>query len=242
MRVTPVGLLPLALRGAAEAIELRSVGDDERPLTVPDGTTADQTDLITYPPSSRTGGQAAVPAAGPEQTWRLVSKNLPAFVLVNEKTGKCVDVRNGTANQQDLVDQATCSGQTTQNWYFQRNPGDSATGVLVNGYHTNSCLNVIGANGNVAGASTVVNEESGKCLDVHNGTRALPGDWVDQYDCAGQFTQNWEFTTGPNGSVHLVNTYYGWDLDVLRNLTGDDRWVGVYPDAGGANQLWTFLS
>ncbi|WP_157815591.1 RICIN domain-containing protein [Kitasatospora sp. CB02891] len=231
-------------------------------------------------------------------------------MLVNEKTGKCVDVRNGTANQQDLVDQATCSGRTTQNWYFQPNPDDSATGVLVNGYHTNSCLNVIGAHGNVAGASiypcngtrtqqweigsrqssaiasvsngsrlldvegasqddyahvvtyagngganqywhldssgpgtfTIVNEESGKCLDVHNGTHALPGDWADQYDCAGQLTQNWEFTTGPNGSVHLVNTYYGWDLDVLRNLTGDDRWVGVYPDTGGTNQLWTFLS
>ncbi|MFJ5926885.1 ricin-type beta-trefoil lectin domain protein [Kitasatospora sp. NPDC092948] len=307
---TPVGLLPLALRGAAEAIELRSVGDDEHRLAVPGGTTADQTDLITYPPSSRTGGQAAVPAAGPEQTWRLVSQTLPSFVLINEKTGKCVDVRNGIANQQDLVDQATCSGQSTQNWYFHPDPDDSATGVLTNGYHTNSCLNVIGANGNVAGASiypcndsrtqqweiasressaiasvsngsrlldvegasqdnyahvvtyagngganqywhldssgpgtfTVVNEESGKCLDVHNGTHALPGDWVDQYDCAGQLTQNWEFTTGPNGSVHLVNTYYGWDLDVLRNLTGDDRWVGVYPDTGGTNQQWTFLT
>ncbi|WP_316527930.1 RICIN domain-containing protein [Kitasatospora brasiliensis] len=308
---TPVGLLPLALRGGAEAVELRSRGDDGNRLTVPDGDTADGTTVITYPPTSRTGGQAAVPDAGPEQTWRPQPfLGLPAFILVNQRTGKCMDVRNGTANQRDLVVQNTCSGQTTQAWYFHPGPDDSATGVLVNGYHTNSCLDVLGAHGNAGSAAispcgpqdsqqwelatressaiasvsngdrlldvegaaldntahvvtqslnggadqywhldssgpgtfTIVNEKSGKCLDVHDGLHARAGDWTDQYDCAGQPTQNWTFTTGPNGSVHLVNTYYGWDLDVLRNLTGDDRWVGVFPDTGGTNQLWTFQS
>ncbi|MFJ5675546.1 RICIN domain-containing protein [Streptomyces sp. NPDC093097] len=307
---TPVALLPLALRGGAEPIELRNVGNDENRLAVPGGSTTDHTELITYPPTSRTGGQAAVPAAGPEQTWRLAPLlGKPTFVLINQRTGKCVDVLNGHGRQ-DLVDQATCSGQATQEWNFHPNSNDSATGVLVNSGHTTSCLDVVGANGNVAtaaiapcdgtntqqweiatressaiasvsnsnrlldvqgasqddyahvitqtdngganqrwhldssgpGTFTIVNEESGKCLDVHDGIHAPQGDWVDQYDCAGQFTQDWEFTVGTNGSVHLVNTYYGWDLDVLRNLTGDGRWVGVYPDNGGANQLWTFLS
>ncbi|MGK4579107.1 RICIN domain-containing protein [Kitasatospora sp. HPMI-4] len=306
---TPVGLLPLALRGGAEPIELRGDGNDRNRLAVPGGSTADQTDLITYPPSSRTGGAAAVPAAGPEQTWRLepfLGKS--TFVLVNQRTGKCVDVHNGNGEFY-VVDRTTCSGQATQDWSYHPNPDDSATGVLVNGGHTTSCLDVIGftdkfgipgilpcdgsraqqweiatressaiasvSNGNrlldVEGASqddyahvitqtdngganqrwhldssgpgtfTVVNEESGKCLDIRDGVHSPAGDWADQYDCAGQVTQNWEFATGTNGSVRLVNAYYGWDLDVLRNLTGDGRWVGVYPDNGGANQLWTFL-
>lgn len=309
---TPVGLLPLPLRAAAGAVELRSVSNDERRLAVPGGSTTDQTDLITYHASSRTGGRAAVPAAGPEQTWRLVPLfNLPAFAVVNEQTGKCLDVHNGTARSRDTVDEYTCAGQATQQWIFKPSPDDSATGMLVNGYHSSSCLDVLGgatgdgaavgiydcnrltnqewelanrqsstiasvSNGDrlldVEGASrdnvahvvtytangganqhwhldasgpgtfTVVNEESGKCLDVHNGTSASAGDWVDQYDCAGQPTQDWRVTRGPNGSVHLVNVYDKWDLDVLRNLTGDGRWVGVYLDNGQTNQLWTFLS
>ncbi|MEV0118445.1 RICIN domain-containing protein [Streptomyces sp. NPDC050844] len=306
----PVGLLPARLRAAAGAVELRSRSNDERRLAVPYGDEANQTDLITYRPSSRTGGQSAVPAAGPEQTWRLrPSLKAPAgyFTLVNQQTGKCMDVHNGTEHSRDRVDQWDCAGQSTQEWVFEPSQNDSATGVLRNLYHSNSCLDVFrgdkgdGAevgiyecngtanqqwelasresstlasvsNGDrlldVDGAShsndarvithtdngganqrwhldasgpgtvTVVNEESGKCLDIANGTDSSAGDAVDQYACEGQFTQEWEVEPAGNGSVRLVNDYYGWELDVLGNLTGEDRPVGVSPGNGQTNQLW----
>lgn len=91
------------------------------------------------------------------------------------------------------------------------------------------------------GTFTIRSRFTGKCLDLNNGTRATAGDYVNEWSCQDQVTQNWRFTQWPldPGAMKIVNTSNGLCLDVLGNKTGNGRWVGVYPCSGDINQKWT---
>lgn len=85
------------------------------------------------------------------------------------------------------------------------------------------------------------NQETGKCLDLNRGTGARAGDYVNEWDCQGQTTQNWdvEYWTSDPGAAAISNTYTGWCLDVFRGGTGNGTWTDVWPCTGAQNQRWT---
>jgi hypothetical protein len=88
---------------------------------------------------------------------------------------------------------------------------------------------------------TIRNVSTGKCLDLNNGTGARRGDYVNEWDCQGQRTQQWLLTTWPGdpGAVEVVNTNTGYCLDVLGNRTGNGPWADIWTCSGASNQKWT---
>jgi hypothetical protein len=91
------------------------------------------------------------------------------------------------------------------------------------------------------GNYTIQNQSTLKCLDLNNGPKARAGDYVNEWDCLGQRTQEWAvhyWATDP-GAVAIVNVSTGYCLDVFREGTGNGTWTDVWPCSGHDNQKWT---
>jgi hypothetical protein len=81
-----------------------------------------------------------------EQHWAFVAAPAPnTFFLVNQLTGLCAEVNNGTANPGERVDEFTCNGSTAEQWV--PNPINIG-GILyqqLRHVDTNQCLDTVGA-------------------------------------------------------------------------------------------------
>jgi cytolethal distending toxin subunit B len=120
--------------------------------------------------------------------------------------------------------------------------GDSGNGTHVITYDPNG-------GGNQAftfaptpdGHYTIRNISTGKCLDLNKGPNAGNGDYVNEWDCQGQYTQEWDFGIWrpDGGALGIYNIKTNDCLDVLGNKTGNGVWVGIWPCAGTDNQKWT---
>ena len=91
------------------------------------------------------------------------------------------------------------------------------------------------------GNYTIRNQSTNKCLDLNNGPRARAGDYVNEWDCLGQRTQEWEVGvwSGDPGAAAIVNVSTGLCLDVFRDGTGNGTWTDIWPCTGHRNQKWT---
>jgi endoglucanase len=131
--------------------------------------------------------------------------------IVNQSSGKCVDVVGAsTANAAEIV-QYTCGGAANQLW---------ALHDLGNGYHN------------------LVAQHSGKCLDVNNASTA-DGAAVIQYTCGSGNNQQWQLRSVTGGYVEIVARHSGKCLDVPASSTANSVRLKQYPCNGGANQRWT---
>ncbi|MFD0385101.1 RICIN domain-containing protein [Streptomyces stramineus] len=75
-------------------------------------------------------------APGHHQSWRLnVDATDSSFSIVNNTTGKCIDVGWPTLRQQ------TCRGQKSQKWYFQPVSG-STDAFMIRNANDNSCIDL----------------------------------------------------------------------------------------------------
>ncbi|MFI6523858.1 ricin-type beta-trefoil lectin domain protein [Streptomyces uncialis] len=75
-------------------------------------------------------------APGHHQSWRLnVDPSDSSFAIVNNTTGKCVDIAWPALRQQ------TCRGQKTQQWYFQPVRG-TANAFMIRNEDNNACLDL----------------------------------------------------------------------------------------------------
>jgi hypothetical protein len=90
---------------------------------------------------------------------------------------------------------------------------------------------------------TVVNVNSGLCLDVPNSS-STQGLQLDQWTCTGGANQEWVFdatgsyTSSSNTSYTLVNLNSGLLAEVSGNSTSTGGIVDQWPANGGANQTW----
>ncbi|MFI1968405.1 hypothetical protein BLA24_13760 [Streptomyces cinnamoneus] len=76
-------------------------------------------------------------APGHHQSWQLnVDATDSSFTIVNNTTGKCVDLSWPALRQQ------TCRGQKTQKWYFQPVTGASDA-FMIRNESDNSCLDLV---------------------------------------------------------------------------------------------------
>ncbi len=122
--------------------------------------------------------------------------------IVNQNSGKCLDVPGGSTADQVKVQQFTCNGGGNQHWQLR------TTEEIVN---TNSgkCLDVpsgstadqvalqqFACNGGsnqkwqLRTTGEIVNTNSGKCVDVPNGSTADQV-VVQQFTCNGGNNQKW---------------------------------------------------
>jgi cytolysin (calcineurin-like family phosphatase) len=92
----------------------------------------------------------------------------------------------------------------------------------------------------LAGFYTVVNQNSGQCLD-DAGWGTTPGTPVIQWDCGDQQSnQEWQLIPTDSGYYQIVNRFSSFVLDVSGGPGATDNWVKVlqWTYWGGANQQW----
>ncbi|MFI9324438.1 RICIN domain-containing protein [Kitasatospora aureofaciens] len=121
-----------------------------RQLDVQNGTMGDGAYIVTNS------------APGYHQSWHLsVDPSDFTFTIVNNDTGKCIDLAFFTP----ALRQQTCAGQASQRWFLQPAPG-SDDAFMIRHAGDNTCLDLLmGANYDDA--------------------------WTDQYTCNGTNNQQW---------------------------------------------------
>jgi hypothetical protein len=121
-----------------------------------------------------------------------------------------------------------------------QNNSANGTHVIVYDNHDgdNQDFNIVPtADGNY----TIRNQSTNKCLDLNNGPNARAGDYINEWDCLGQSTQEWSvrYWSSDPGAAAIVNVSTGYCLDVFRNGTGNGTWTDIWPCTGQDNQKWT---
>ncbi|MFF7631558.1 RICIN domain-containing protein [Kitasatospora sp. NPDC008050] len=101
-------------------------------------------------------------APGYHESWHLnVNPSDSSFSIVNNDTGKCIDL----AVLVPALRQQSCGGQASQNWYFQ--PVAGATDAFM-----------------------IRHQGDNTCLDLLLGAQ-YDDAWTDQYACNGTANQEW---------------------------------------------------
>jgi hypothetical protein len=150
--------------------------------------------------------------------------------ITNVNSGKCLEVYNWSTSNGAQVDQWTCgNNQGNQTWEW----------VL------EGSVSIPGGSGNCCYIFELVNQHSGKCLEVYNwGTSN--GAKIDQWTCYNDGNQNWLEDPG----IPCYQGVYFEDYDTY--LLGDPKMVfevyqqsksngakvDLYQWNGGWNQLW----
>ncbi|WP_030159665.1 RICIN domain-containing protein [Glycomyces sp. NRRL B-16210] len=97
------------------------------------------------------------------------------------------------------------------------------------------------ATGEVTGsgsdATDIRGRNSGKCVDVVNGSSA-DGTEIIQYDCHGGSNQQWELIDAGGGYHRIVSQASGKCLDVDAASTANNARVLLWSCNGGTNQQW----
>ncbi|MET8543480.1 RICIN domain-containing protein [Kitasatospora sp. NPDC004799] len=102
-------------------------------------------------------------APGYHQSWRLnVDTSDYTFTIVNNDTGKCIDLAFLTP----ALRQQTCAGQASQRWFLQPAPAGGEDSFMIRHAGDNTCLDLL-LGGNYDDA------------------------WTDQYACNGTANQRW---------------------------------------------------
>jgi hypothetical protein len=139
--------------------------------------------------------------------------NVECYKVVNENSGKVLDVQGASLNDAAKIIQQTDNGGPSQKWYFID----------------------IGS-----GYKRIVNVNSGKTLDV-SGESKDNGGSVIQWFSTGGSNQQWSLTSIGNGYYKIINRNSGKLLDVTKQSTEDGALVQQWSDAGGKNQHWKLV-
>ncbi|MFD7133064.1 pectinesterase family protein [Streptomyces sp. NPDC059894] len=144
---------------------------------------------------------AATPAAG------------GTYTLAVTKSGKCLDVVDGSTANKALLQQWNChADQTNQQWT-----------VIDRGSSTFELKSV----------------GSGKCLDVpdHSTTSGIQ---LQQYTCVGSANQLWRFTASGTGTYQVVNVGSGLCMSDLNAATTNGNPVIQETCTHNTNKQWAF--
>jgi hypothetical protein len=76
----------------------------------------------------------------PSRRWFFVPTGAPnTFFVVNQLSGFCMEVNNGTSNPGETVDEFTCDGLASEQWVVE--------GLSLRHLGTNQCLDTVGGAG-----------------------------------------------------------------------------------------------
>ncbi|MET9730589.1 RICIN domain-containing protein [Streptomyces sp. NPDC006458] len=84
----------------------------------------------------------------------------------------------------------------------------------------------------------LINRNSGKCLDVADGSTA-DGAAVVQWTCGSQLNQQWKLTDLGGGYRQVVSRSSGKCLDIYGGSTDDGAPLVQWTCGGQSNQQWT---
>ncbi|MER5436549.1 RICIN domain-containing protein [Streptomyces sp. NPDC002588] len=132
------------------------------------------------------------------------------YRLVSVRSGKALEVADGSTADGARAVQHTDDGGTDQQWRLK------ATG---DGYYA------------------LVNRNSGKVLEVKDASTANSA-VVDQRADSAAANQQWKIGELDGGAVKVVNRNSGKVLDVKAKSTADGAQIIQYRDNGGTNQQW----
>ncbi|MGH1488065.1 MAG: sigma-70 family RNA polymerase sigma factor [Acidimicrobiales bacterium] len=210
-----------------------------------------------------TGSQVTQTPCGDTQSQRWTQRagatGLAEFVHVS--SGHCLDVRDGSTTWGvDLVLWG-CHGRANQQWQIAAvapdGPAEPTPPVTSVSYVQNQgsqlCLSVgidysavqqpCGGTQTwslrpaVGNTLSVVNTESGKCLDVQNGA-IENGTPVGHWTCTDNPNQHWELRSAADGSVAFVNPTTGRCLDVRNGSISSGTDLIIWDCTGAPNQQW----
>jgi hypothetical protein len=134
-------------------------------------------------------------------------------MIVNKKSGKCIDVPGLNLNA-TWVQQYTLNGGTNQRWIKRRLSGSGSNTIY-----------------------TLTAQHSNKCLDVFNGSRS-PHAKVQQYDGHGGPDQQWTFQPTDDGYFFIVSVNSGYCLNVFNESLDDGAIVEQVPNYNSDGQKW----
>ncbi|BFU42468.1 RICIN domain-containing protein [Krasilnikovia sp. MM14-A1004] len=121
--------------------------------------------------------------------------------------------------------------------------GNSANGTRIDlwdpNYGSNQNYHMVRARDN--SSLNIVNNATGKCLDLEGGTEARAGSYVNEWDCQGQSTQSWGISQDPHRPDEMVikNVSTGLCLDDPGSSSDNGVPIEVWYCNGGLNQDWT---
>ncbi|KNY26476.1 RICIN domain-containing protein [Pseudobacteroides cellulosolvens] len=139
--------------------------------------------------------------------------NVECYKVVNENSGKVLDVTDGSINDGARIIQKSDNGGDSQKWYF----ADIGSGY-----------------------NRIINVKSGKTLDVSDESKE-DGGAVIQWKNTGGNNQQWSLTDIGNGYYKIINRNSSKLLDVTKQSVEDGALVQQWAEAGGKNQHWKLV-
>jgi hypothetical protein len=193
----------------------------------------------------------------------LVTEARSQTLIVSGKTGKCLDVPDGSKATHAIIQQSQCGGGLSQRWFFRN-------GTIVN-QNSGLCLDIpggyesdhtplqqypchggpnqlwtVGANGEIKSVATL------KCLDIPDG---LSDDhlFVQQFQCSGGPNQAWSIrsttfnTPAPSPSssgstVEFGTDRYGNDYSIFNVPPDNYDACRTACEADAHCQAWSYES
>jgi hypothetical protein len=164
--------------------------------------------------SNGTAIQQMTCAGQTSQLWRLKSLESGLYEIINNYTGRCLDVTGGPA--------ATGDGVYTELWDCS-NESNQAWTLTAPTFAPNQMMSMW----------------SGKCLDVTGGTSAT-GDGVpiEQWTCSGQSNEAWTVQDMGGYQYEIIAHNSGKCLDIVNSNPAQGTAIQQMPCTGNPNQLW----
>ena len=197
------------------------------------------------------------------QTWRFIKQADDSYTIMNQKTGKVLDVNGASGNSGANVQTYNSNNSTAQRWFIYENKGKyvfrpaCATNCVldIDGAKTSDGTNVQSYTYNGSGAQlfTITKGDFfslvdpvdvgtgfvGKITNVKSGLNlSLSGTNVVIYTPSDEAAQKYVFDRQSNGSYKLTNTKNNYVLDVAGASKEDFANVQIYASNDTAAQRW----
>jgi hypothetical protein len=179
---------------------------------------------VGYAPSSAGMSTATLVitdnVSGSSQSVSLIGVTGEQYEIVNNLSGRVLDVVGASTSNGAPVDQYDYLGGNQQQWTLVPvGPGNFSTGPS---------------------AFAIMNVNSGKVLDVTGGSTnaATP---LQQWDYLGTPNQQWTFQPAANGFYVIVNVGSGLALDDTGYSLSNGTVLQQYYSTGNTNQQWALL-
>ena len=134
------------------------------------------------------------------------------YTITSKKSGKAVDVANGSTADGANIQQYQCNGSDAQFWRLES---------AGNGYYF------------------IISKKSGKVLDVEGSSTADSAN-VCQWTKHDGDNQKWKLEEAGDGCYYLINKKSGKALDVATGSTADGANIQQYTRNGTDAQKWKF--
>ena len=151
----------------------------------------------------------------PDHEWAVQNTIQGGYKIINKNSGLNLEVYQASTASGATVDQWQNNGGSNQRWNLtQISPSSFTTGQFI-----------------------FVNKNSGKYLDVYQGSTAN-GANIDQWDNTGYYGQIWTLQATDSGYYNIVSAISGRVLDIAQSSTSAGAAVIQWTNYEGYSQQW----